>query len=49
MSRMNLVGECVSRMVPGRSLPRGETEPPLMKTPGSTAFMASYVRASSFT
>ena len=31
MSVMNAVGECVSRPVPGRSMPRGASEPPLMK------------------
>jgi len=41
MSVMNAVGECVSRPVPGRSMPRGETEPPMMNTPLSAAFMAS--------
>jgi hypothetical protein len=49
MSVMKAVGECVSRPVPGRSIPRGETEPPMTKTPLSAAFIASYVRASSCT
>ena len=49
MSVMKAVGECVSRPVPGLSIPRGETEPPMMKTPLSAAFIASYVRASSCT
>ena len=49
MSVMNAVGECVSRPVLGMSMPRGETEPPLMKIFLSTAFITSYVRASSWT
>ena len=46
MSVMNAVGECVSRPVPGRSIPRGETDPPSMNTVGSAAFIRSYARAS---
>jgi len=41
MSAMNAVGECVSRPVPGRSMPRGASEPPMMKTFRSAAFIAS--------
>ena len=39
----------IAAIVPGRSIPRGETEPPLMNTSGSTAFIASYARASNCT
>ena len=40
MSVMNVVGEWVSRPVPGRSIPRGASEPPSMKTPLSAAFIS---------
>ena len=40
-SSMNLVGECVSRFVPGRSEPRGASAPPITWMCGDTAFKAS--------
>ena len=44
---MKTVGEWVSRPVPGRSIPRGDSAPPNTLTVGSTAFTAAYVRLSS--
>ena len=43
---MNTVGECVGRMPPATSPPRGETAPPSTVMSLDTAFTASYVRAS---
>ena len=40
-------GEWVSRPVPGRSIPRGDTAPPKTLIVESTAFNAVYVRARS--
>jgi hypothetical protein len=44
---MNAVGECVSRPVFGRSMPRGASAPPQTRTAGSAALIASYESASS--
>ena len=41
---MNTVGECVGRMPPATSPPRGETAPPSTVMSLDTAFTASYVR-----
>ena len=41
MSGMNVVGEWVSRPVLGRSMPRGETAPPMTRMVGTAAFSAS--------
>jgi hypothetical protein len=47
MSWMNVVGECVGRIVSGMSPPRGETAPPRTTILGETALSASYASASS--
>jgi hypothetical protein len=49
MSWMKAVGECVSRLVFGRSIPAWESVPPSTSIAGETAFSASYVCASSAT
>src|SRR5580765_6621359 len=46
-SARKTVGECVSRCVPARSVPRGASAPPYTVIVGSTAFSAWYVRSRS--